>query len=283
MDNANDQEKEIPQDKTPICDRIVCMHNGSCANDFAADARHCPNRATAQQANKGDERAVPDSTKAMDEEARRQFSHLDKWDGVIGDNSRNLDEFINPTTVAEALSAKLDGAYAQIATAPSLTTDAGAAPQAAFQSLRGWKIERTDSKPFKRITITAPNGHAAVVDSLARNPENILYMLADALLAAPQAVTLLDEQREAIQNIIARNALSPRERSALSDLLAAHPSIQRRPVTLTDNDVRRVFALAGANRWYSADPLLAHEIVRATRLPEPDKPFVPQPQPSRRR
>jgi hypothetical protein len=48
----------------------------------------------------------------------------------------------------------------------------------------GWRITRTDRKPFRRIEVRAPNGYAAEVDSTARNPENILYMLADALLCA---------------------------------------------------------------------------------------------------
>ena len=51
----------------------------------------------------------------------------------------------------------------------------------------GWKIVRADSKPFKRIEIVAPNGYSTVVDSLSRNPENILYMLAETMInAAPK-------------------------------------------------------------------------------------------------
>lgn len=46
----------------------------------------------------------------------------------------------------------------------------------------GWKIERTNKFPFKSIELTAPNGFATVIYSHDRNPENILYMLADAIL-----------------------------------------------------------------------------------------------------
>ena len=48
--------------------------------------------------------------------------------------------------------------------------------------LNGWEFERIDAPPFQRIVIKAPNGYTAVVDSMDRNPANILYMLADAIL-----------------------------------------------------------------------------------------------------
>jgi hypothetical protein len=55
----------------------------------------------------------------------------------------------------------------------------------------GWKIERRDSKPFKVLNITAPNGYSSSVGSHERNPMNVLYMLAEALLegdaGAPEA------------------------------------------------------------------------------------------------
>lgn len=46
----------------------------------------------------------------------------------------------------------------------------------------GWEIKRTDSKPFRSVAIKAPNGFTAEAYSTGRNPENVLYMLADALL-----------------------------------------------------------------------------------------------------
>lgn len=49
----------------------------------------------------------------------------------------------------------------------------------------GWKIERRDSKPFKLLNITAPNGYSSTVASHDRNPMNVLYMLAEALLEKP--------------------------------------------------------------------------------------------------
>lgn len=49
--------------------------------------------------------------------------------------------------------------------------------------LDGWEFERIDAPPFQRIVIKAPNGYTAVVDSMDRNPANILYMLADAILS----------------------------------------------------------------------------------------------------
>lgn len=51
----------------------------------------------------------------------------------------------------------------------------------------GWNIERKDAGPFKRIHIIAPNNFTAVVESHARNPENVLYMLADSLLRRTDA------------------------------------------------------------------------------------------------
>lgn len=51
----------------------------------------------------------------------------------------------------------------------------------------GWTITRQDQAPFKFITIRAPNGYAARVASHDRNPENVLYMLADALLKGTDA------------------------------------------------------------------------------------------------
>lgn len=53
----------------------------------------------------------------------------------------------------------------------------------------GWKIERVDKPPFKRILVKAPNGYSTIADSIATNPENILYMLADAMLAVAPKLT----------------------------------------------------------------------------------------------
>lgn len=44
----------------------------------------------------------------------------------------------------------------------------------------GWKVDQQDDV-FKTITVTAPNGYAAVTSAMARNPENVLRMLAEAL------------------------------------------------------------------------------------------------------
>lgn len=56
----------------------------------------------------------------------------------------------------------------------------------------GWKITRNKDKLFKRITIVSPDGCGAVVDSMDRNPENVLYKLAEALLEeAPDKEDLL--------------------------------------------------------------------------------------------
>lgn len=50
----------------------------------------------------------------------------------------------------------------------------------------GWTIKREQNNElFKSITITAPNGYAAYVSNIERNPANILYMLAEALLEQP--------------------------------------------------------------------------------------------------
>lgn len=48
--------------------------------------------------------------------------------------------------------------------------------------LKDWDITRVNSKPFKSIVVTAPNGASALVSSHDRNPDNILYMLCDTLL-----------------------------------------------------------------------------------------------------
>lgn len=54
----------------------------------------------------------------------------------------------------------------------------------------GWTIKRADKPPFKRIELSIEHGrgmrYVAIVDSMARNPENILYFLADDLLKAQE-------------------------------------------------------------------------------------------------
>lgn len=55
--------------------------------------------------------------------------------------------------------------------------------------LEGWIFERIDTPPFKRIAIEAPNGYSTVVDSMSRNPANILYMLADSILTQQENAT----------------------------------------------------------------------------------------------
>ena len=54
-----------------------------------------------------------------------------------------------------------------------------------------WEIKRVDQSPFKRTQISVDHGrgmrYVAIVDSTARNPENILYMLADDILKLQEA------------------------------------------------------------------------------------------------
>lgn len=50
----------------------------------------------------------------------------------------------------------------------------------------GWVIKRSDQdKLFNSITVRAPNGYTAIVDKGLRCVENVLYMLAEALIAKP--------------------------------------------------------------------------------------------------
>lgn len=53
------------------------------------------------------------------------------------------------------------------------------------EALAGWKIERASDPVFKAILVQAPNGYTASVTRMDRNPSNILYMLAEAILASP--------------------------------------------------------------------------------------------------
>lgn len=46
----------------------------------------------------------------------------------------------------------------------------------------GWTVTRTDKLPFKSITVKSPDGKVAVLSSMGRNPENVFYEFADALL-----------------------------------------------------------------------------------------------------
>ena len=65
----------------------------------------------------------------------------------------------------------------------------------------GWTIKRADKAPFKRIELSIEHGrgmrYATVVDSLARNPENILYMLAEDLLKGPSEIEQLRAEQVA--------------------------------------------------------------------------------------
>lgn len=56
----------------------------------------------------------------------------------------------------------------------------------------GWKIERHNDL-MQAIVITAPNGYSALVSKIDRNPSNVLYMLAEALIGTagvPEAPAL---------------------------------------------------------------------------------------------
>lgn len=50
----------------------------------------------------------------------------------------------------------------------------------------GWVIERCGRPPFKGIMVKAPNGYVADIYSHGRNPEIVMYMLADALLSTTE-------------------------------------------------------------------------------------------------
>lgn len=57
---------------------------------------------------------------------------------------------------------------------------------------RGWKIERCgQDTPLNLLSIKAPNGYTAIVSKHDRNPENVLYMLADTLLDDEHSVQLI--------------------------------------------------------------------------------------------
>ncbi len=75
----------------------------------------------------------------------------------------------------------------------------------------GWTLARQDKAPFKFITIRAPNGYAARVASHDRNPENVLYMLADALLKSTDAEiykSIADNYAAGVETVDDAKALS---------------------------------------------------------------------------
>ena len=49
-------------------------------------------------------------------------------------------------------------------------------------NLIGWKFEKIHKPPFHYILVTAPNGYSAHLSQYGMNPENVFYMLAEALL-----------------------------------------------------------------------------------------------------
>jgi hypothetical protein len=55
----------------------------------------------------------------------------------------------------------------------------------------GWKIKRAPRGPIKTLMIRAPNGYQAIVSSHDRNPQNVLFMLADTLLTQSEATACL--------------------------------------------------------------------------------------------
>lgn len=63
----------------------------------------------------------------------------------------------------------------------------GSAPLADRAVPEGWKFERADKRPFKRINIHSPRGHRLCVDSIGRGVEGALYLLADHLLSTAPA------------------------------------------------------------------------------------------------
>ncbi|HEV2612501.1 MAG TPA: hypothetical protein VGU61_19725 [Noviherbaspirillum sp.] len=98
----------------------------------------------------------------------------------------------------------------------------------------GWTIERADQKLFKAIKIKAPNGFTAIASSIAINPENVLYMLADALLAAaPQQ----DPMQELVDQAQALNMGYAQQDTAQP---VAHPDEK---ITMT---YRQYLSLVGA-------------------------------------
>lgn len=50
----------------------------------------------------------------------------------------------------------------------------------------GWSIKESYINIFQAVEIKAPTGHTAIVYVHERNPANILYMLAKALLDSEQ-------------------------------------------------------------------------------------------------
>lgn len=49
-------------------------------------------------------------------------------------------------------------------------------------SLAGWQIQKRKQGPITSISVTSPEGHTALVTQFDRNPSNVLYQLANALL-----------------------------------------------------------------------------------------------------
>lgn len=45
----------------------------------------------------------------------------------------------------------------------------------------GWKVRDSSQKPFKSFTVTTPQGCTAVAYSHAGNPENVLYLMLEAI------------------------------------------------------------------------------------------------------
>lgn len=63
------------------------------------------------------------------------------------------------------------------------------APGGSLGAPDGWSIRRDDKGPFRGITVKSPSGAVTTVHSFDRNPSNIIYQLAEALLSGAGAET----------------------------------------------------------------------------------------------
>ena len=83
-----------------------------------------------------------------------------------------------------------DVAYSAGDTPPTPAKPAKQPAQVMPSFLPGWTIKRSDQGPFKSITVTSPDGKVALLSNLARNPENVFYEFAEAVLAKEEMVAL---------------------------------------------------------------------------------------------
>lgn len=136
----------------------------------------------------GGDTPLLEQLKRMANDAKRWREQAYRTTSAAPDDGVRTIEELRRDLAKTALAMEADRVeWAQrLAAAPSPQPEQQTSAEPVASLPAGWSITKTSTKPFVSYVVELPNGYAASVHQLDRNPANVLFMLADEIYTHPR-------------------------------------------------------------------------------------------------